>query len=225
MEVYERWLRAVAEKANQGRRKKLKEELAVMQPVVVERLPEFTEELVRVRPGSTIHVKKHTYSVPSRLRGEMVRVRLFEDRIEVWYGGERREVMERLVGAEGVRIDYRHIIESLVRKPGAFARYRHREALFPSLIFRQAYDRLREALKPLDADLEYLRVLHLAARTMETDVEAALQLLLEGGALPKAQEVKGLVAPEKAAVPDVPAPVVNLKDYDGLLKWRTEKAS
>ena len=43
------------------------------------------------------------------------------------------------------QIDYRHVIDSLVRKPGAFARYLYREELFPRPTFRQAYDRLKAA--------------------------------------------------------------------------------
>ena len=66
-------------------------------------------------------------------------------------------------------IDYRHVIGSLVRKPGAFARYRYREHMFPTETFRLAYDALRE-WKGERADVEYVRILHLAATTMESDV-------------------------------------------------------
>jgi Mu transposase, C-terminal domain len=215
--AYERWLQEIAEKANQGRREKIAEELEAMTPVAVDRLPEFTEESCRVRSWSTIRVKHNTYSVPSQLIGEIVRVRIYEDRIEVWYAGERREVMERLIGQQGAQINYRHIIESLIRKPAAFARYRFREALFPTLVFRMTYDRLRAALPERDADIEYLRILHLSARTLESRVEQTLVNLLEAGAVPVAKDVKARVAPEPTAVPDIAAPVVTLTDYDGLL--------
>jgi hypothetical protein len=67
--------------------------------------------------------------------------------------------MERLVGRDAHRIDYRHIIHALVRKPGAFRRYVFREALFPSLEFRRAYDALL-AEGSDQADLDYVRILH-----------------------------------------------------------------
>jgi hypothetical protein len=75
--------------------------------------------------------------------GHAVEVRLHADRVEVLFAGRRIEVMPRLRGEGGHRIDYRHVIWSLVRKPGAFARYRYREELFPSETFRRAYDALR----------------------------------------------------------------------------------
>lgn len=222
--TYEHWLQGVATKANAGRRKKLEEELPSMTALRAERLPEFTEETVRVRSWSTIAVKKNSYSVPSQLIGEEVKVRIFDDKLEVWYAQEMRLVIDRVVGQGHARINYRHIIDSLLKKPGAFEHYRYKEALFPSLTFRKAYDRLQEALAPLQANIHYLRILHLAAKTMESDVEQGLSILLEVGVMPTADEVKALVAPEKTPVPAVPAPVVHLEEYDALLAWREEVA-
>ena len=59
-------------------------------------------------------------------------------------------------------------------KPGAFRQYRFREDLFPRPVFRRAYDQLQEALPDRTADLEYLRILRQAARTMEFEVEHVL---------------------------------------------------
>ena len=96
------------------------------------------------------------------------------------FAGRVIERMPRVREEGGHRIDYRHIIWSLVRKPGAFARYRYREDLFPSLTFRRAYDSLR-ASRGDRADVEYVRILHLAASTMETTVEKRLTELLASG--------------------------------------------
>ena len=52
--------------------------------------------------------------------------------MEVWYGGQKVEQLPRLHGRTNYRVDYRHIIDWLVRKPGAFANYRYREHLFPT---------------------------------------------------------------------------------------------
>jgi hypothetical protein len=154
---YEAFLQEEATKANLKRHEKVVEELKAMRVVALQRLPEFTEIKVRVSEYSTIRVLRNTYSVPSQLMGEEVRARVFEDRIEVWFGERLMETMGRLQGRCGHRINYHHVIHSLVRKPGAFERYRYREDLFPSLTFRKAYDRLREALQAREADLEYLR--------------------------------------------------------------------
>ncbi len=217
LEAYQAWLSQVLVKANGLRETKLQEELAVMEPLTASRVPAFTTERVRVTTWSTIRVKKNTYSVPSRLIGEEVVVRVYEDRIEVRYRGVLQLTTERLLGRNGHRVDYRHIIWSLVRKPGAFARYRYREELFPTLAFRRTYDALTEALSPRKADIAYLRVLLLAASTMESEVEAALDCLLEAGQAPLPEEVKALVCPRTPEVPELKAYVPDLTSYDALI--------
>ena len=216
--VYEEWVAEVVNKANSLRQRKLAEEIVVMVPISVKRLPEFTVVDVPVSSWSTIRVKKNTYSVPSRLRGEHVRVRVYDDRLEVYFSGKLQLSMERRLGKRRHRIDYRHVIWSLVKKPGAFARYRYRDDFFPSFTFRKAYDSLtEESTTERRADLEYLRVLHLAASTSESEVETALELLLEAGEPPRSVRVKALVAPSTHAPPEIGVPDVDLKAYDALL--------
>ncbi|MCK5805465.1 MAG: IS21 family transposase, partial [Lentisphaeria bacterium] len=98
---YENWLWAILEKVNQLRTKRLNEELDAMRPLVVARLPEYTEEDARVMTWSTINVKRNVYSVPSRLIGEVVRVRLFEDHLDVYFRGQHQLTMDRLSGRSG----------------------------------------------------------------------------------------------------------------------------
>src|SRR5262249_56103284 len=105
-----------------------------------------------------------------------------------------------LGGGRGQRTAYRQVIWSLVRKPGAFAAYRYREDLFPSLVFRRAYDAIR-AGRGDRADVEYVRVLHLAASTSEHAVEQALSALLERGEVFDYAAVKALAQPVEPAVP------------------------
>jgi hypothetical protein len=147
-----------------------------------------------------------------------VGVRVYEDRLEVFYGGDVQLTIGRMLGGGGHRINYRHVIDSLVRKPGAFARYRYRAEMFPSLAFRRAYDALRDA-RPTErqADLEYLRILQIASQTMESEVQAALELLLSAGTMPRAVQVRELVDPSAPAVPDLPVLAVDLNGYDMLL--------
>ena len=216
-EAYERWLWEKIEAADRLRQPKLAEELALMRPLMVSRLPEYRQESVVVTSWSTIRVRRNTYSVPSRLIGETMRVHVFELRLEVYHGGVLQLEVERLRGEGGHRINYRHVIWSLVQKPGAFARYRYREDLFPSLTFRRAYDALTERLDGWKADIEYLRILHLAASTMESDVESALERLMDTGECPGADAVKRVVAPERIEVPALEVPAVDLTSYDSLL--------
>ena len=169
-----------------------------------------------VRSWSTVRVGGRAYSVPSRLIGHKLEVRQHPDMLEVFYKGRLVEMMPRLRGGAEVRIDYRHIIGSLVGKSGAFARYRFREELFPSLVFRVAYDALKQ-WRGERADIEYVRILHLAATTMESVVETALQLLLESGQRFDYAALKELAVPEEISVPQVHIPAPDLLAYDQLL--------
>jgi len=215
---YEKWLESVLEKANRLRTARLKEELAVMKELQVSGLPEHRElRDVMVTSWSTIRVLKNSYSVPSRLIGERVMVRAYDDRLSVFYLGKHQMDVERLLGENKHRINYRHVIWWLVRKPGAFQRYRYREEMFPSVTFRRAYDFLCEELTESSADLHYLRILHLAASTMEHEVELALVMFLEQRQRPTFDDVKALVAPEKPAVPVLAPLDPDLTSYDTLL--------
>jgi hypothetical protein len=159
----------------------LAEELAVMRELPARRMESAKRERVRVDSGSLIHVDRNAYSVNSRLIGEKVEARLYLDHIEVWYGQKKVEDLPRLRGRGKHRVDYRHIIEWLVRKPGAFENYRYKEDLFPTSRFRMAYDALQETA-PGQAVKEYLKILKLAAEEGETSVDEALRELLERNA-------------------------------------------
>lgn len=138
----------------------------------------YSELRVAVSRWSLVQIRNNTYSVPSRLIGHSVLVRIQLETLEVYYKDKLVETMPRLRGRNQTSINYRHIIRSLVRKPGAFASYRYREQMFPTLTFRRAYDHL-VLTKPANADKEYLRILKLAADTMESDVEMGLELHLD----------------------------------------------
>jgi hypothetical protein len=215
--AYQAFIDEVVRKANAHRRRRVEEDLAAMRELSVAKLPEYVEEDVRVSEWSTVRVKHCAYSVPSRLRGEWVRVRIYEDKLEVRYADELQLTCERLLGRNQHRIDYRHVIWSLMRKPGGFARYVYREEMFPQLVFRAAYDALQAAQPGTKGDAAYLRILHLAASTLEADVAAALAQLQTAGTPITVDAVKALIAPAAAiAVPALAATPVNLAEYDAL---------
>jgi hypothetical protein len=209
----------VVRKANRSRGHRVAEDMEAMRELNVARLPEFVEQEFCVSDWSTVRVKHCAYSVPSRLIGEWVRVRIFEDRIVVRYADKDELDCERLRGRNLRRIDYRHVIWSLIRKPGGFARYVYREEMFPSVAFRRAYDAIQSPHHGIKGDLEYLRILHLAASTIEADVDAALALLLADGKAITADAVKALVSTTTATidVPELAPQHVDLGAYDGLL--------
>lgn len=176
-EEYRDFLGKLFEQLNSGRKQKLAEELDVLRPLPDRRYEGAKRVRVRVNTGSLIAVERNNYSVHSRLIGEIVEARIYSGHVEVWYGGQKLEQMPRLPGRSHYRIDYRHIIEWLVRKPGAFANYRYREQLFPTSRFRKAYDLLRE-VAPRCCDRRYLEILNQAAKEGEASVDDALRLLL-----------------------------------------------
>ena len=220
-EEYESFIFEIMEKANRRRSKRLKEEIPAMKDLPVNRLPLYTEIETRVRAGSSsVRIKKNVYSAPSRLVGEKVTARVYEDKIQILYAGSIQLEVERLTGSGGKRINYRHIIGSLVKKPGAFANYQYREELFPTFAFRQAYDSLKKWYSPFRADQEYLRILQLAATTMESEVETALILLMETPAMFSSDHVKEMICLKDHAAPTLKAPQVNLAAYNVLLNGK-----
>ena len=174
---YAQFLKDLFAQRNAGRRAHLAEEIAVMRELPARRMESAKRERVKVDSGSLIHVERNSYSVNNRLIGAQVDARLYLDHVEVWYGQKQVEDLPRLRGRGKHRIDYRHIIEWLVRKPGAFENYRYQEDLFPTSRFRMAYDALRETT-PRRAAKEYLKILKLAAETGEVQVDEALRELL-----------------------------------------------
>ena len=210
------FVQSVTAKLNLATESRFADEKPRLRDLPSARLPEYTTYEATVRKWSTIHFGRRTYSVPSRLIGCVLEVRQHADLIEVFYRGKRAAAMPRLRGEKSYRIDYRHVIWSLVKKPGAFARYRYREELFPSLTFRRAYDALVDA-RGERADVEYVRILHLAASTFESCVEAALETLLGLGRRFDYADVKAIAAPEQPTVPEVHIARPDPAAYDALL--------
>ena len=205
------FLRTILSQRNAGRQAKLSEELDVLHRLPARRMDDFKRLQVRVSPFSTIRVNNNTYSVHSRLIGGRVRVRLYADHLER---------IPRLRGKGGHCIQYRHLIDPLVRKPGAFANYRYRDDLFPTTRFRLAYDTLRAAHSETTASRQYLLILQLAARENEDRVDRLLQRLLDAQETLSAERVKQLL--EAGTERDTPAASVrvlpvDLRIYDRLL--------
>ena len=217
LDEYTCFIKKVVDRRNRLVQGKLEEERPRLRPLPPAPVPEYVNHRARVRKWSTIQAAGRTYTVPSRLIGKEVQIRLYAGHLEVYYKGHLVERMERVRGEREARVDYRHVIGSLVRKPGAFARYRFREQMFPSMTFRLAYDALRD-WRGERADVEYVRILHLAATTMESTVDSALALLLEAGRPFDYAAVKELARPTPLQAPALSLPgTPDLRVYDSLL--------
>jgi hypothetical protein len=218
-EEYATFLRAVQERRNLGRQTRLKEEVTQLRPLPDRRLETLLRMPVKVGQGSTIKVQHNIYSVPSRLKGEWLEARVGLETIEVWYAQELQLTVPRLRGQDKHRIDYRHVIDWLVRKPGAFARYCYQADLFPTSRFRQAYDELTRTQSERVASRAYLDILLLAARGSESAVDGALARLLAQESTISVAAVESLLSSDTdlSITALVCVPAVDLRIYDGLL--------
>jgi hypothetical protein len=217
---YSQFLKDLFGRVNAGRKHRLVEEMAVMKELPERRLESYKRERVKVDSGSLIYADRNVYSVPSRLIGEEVEARLYMDRVEIWYGQRKLEEMPRLRGRQKHRVDYRHIIDWLVRKPGAFENYRYRDELFPTSRFRMVFDVLSERLSSRGASKEYLRILELAAKEGEAKVEESLQILLErvaaGNLMITADAVRDAMGQRHVNGTEVKVATVDLRLFDEL---------
>lgn len=218
--AYERFLAELVRQRNLTRSQRFEVERATLRPLPSTPL-DFTREIsVRVSRFSLVRVLLNHYSVPSRLIGAMLKVRVRSERLELYHGAVPVLTLPRLSGRNQHRIDYRHLIWSLVRKPGAFASYCYRDELFPTTLFRRAYDRLVE-VKPSRANAEYLRLLHLAASTSESEVERAIELELNAGNAPTFDVVRERAGAAKpAATPAIGKANIDFTPYDSLIPSR-----
>lgn len=220
--VYEAFLDEIVNRRNGRRRDKLQQELAVMRRLPEGRTEDWSRWSGKVSAFSTVNVKHNVYSVDSRLIGEHIDVRVYGEALEVWHGGQVMERIPRLRGSGRHHIQYRHIIDSLVRKPGAFAHYRYQSDLFPGVMFRVAYDYLREH-EPAGADRQYVRILHVAASESEQRVDEALRFLIEQGEAITAERVREWVmSPVEFDCRDIEVEPVQLAVYDSLLEEAEE---
>ena len=226
---YKEFLRVLLAQLNAGRRERLRAEMQYLRALPATRLDSIRRERVKVDSGSLIYVERNAYSVHSRLIGEKVEARIGAERVEVWYAGRKVEDLPRLRGRGKHRIDDRHIIDWLVRKPGAFENYRYREDLFPTSRFRMAWDALREAA-PLRANKRYLELLQLAAREGEARVDDALRCLLEQGEMgdgklnPEAVRELLDTSAQLPSVTSVSVAEIPLASFDELLGGGSEVA-
>ena len=204
-----------------------------LQPLPVERFADYDPLTVRVRSTSTIEARSVTYSVPSRLIGQQLSVHLRHDRLDLFLRSQFIATLPRLHGQKGQkalrRIDFRHVIDSLRRKPRALLRAQLQDDLLPTDSWRQLWRALLAALPPDEAAKVMVDALHVAAKTDDlAGVERYLRRQLRKGEinLSSLRDHYGLRPPRGlAALPQLDIPEHTLSSYDELLGRTTEPAS
>ncbi len=216
---YDLFLTKLFKQLNAGRSDRFLQEQEQLRRLPQQRIETCKKTTTKVGPGSTININHNTYSVDSRLVGEKIQVRLYMEHLEIWYGQKMVDSLPRLRGEGNHAINYRHIIDSLVRKPGALENYRYRDDLFPTTRFRIAYDSLKKHHTLSVAAKQYLNILHMAARISETAVDDALRALIETDVQISDQRIEVIVASGQhiAPVTQINIADVDLSSYDQLL--------
>ena len=217
---YEEFLHKLFMQLNAGRNKRFMEEQAVLHRLPKRRIDSCKRLEMKVGPSSTIRANHNVYSVESRLIGENIQVRLYMERLEIWYGQKKVDTLPRQRGEGKHKINYRHIIDSLIRKPGAFENYRYRDAMFPTSRFRIAYDSLKKRYTERSAAKRYLHILNMAAKESETDVDNALRVLIDKSMDICKEQVEILMQSGESVftATDIDIPAIDLTCYDQLLQ-------
>jgi len=220
-EDYATFLSKLFSQLNAGRTKRFSEELSLLRRLPLGRFDSCKRISVKVGPSSTIRVNHNVYSVDSRLIGEVVNIRLYAEYFEIWYAQKCVDKIPRLRGSDGHHIQYRHIIDWLVRKPGAFENYRYLKDLFPTHRFRMAYDSLKKR-NTQKGHKEYLKILHLAAKESEVAVDQALSHLFDKGEPVTYDSVLSQVrsSDNYTIAQDVKINKIDISAYDRLLHER-----
>lgn len=221
---YAEFLQQLVATRNAHRRDRLAEDQRALRDLPDSRLSSCLKVRCRVDSGSLIHIHRNTYSVHSRLRGEIVEAWLFADRVEVWYGDRHVDTLPRLVGRDQHAVHYRHVIDSLVRKPGAFANYAYRDDLFPTTHFRIAYDRFCAGRDERRGAKDYPKILYHAAHNSQVAVDDALRVLLAGDGQFTVEAVIALAkaSEEIPAATTVVVEAPDLTEFDSLLTLMEE---
>lgn len=220
--AYRRFIDEIVAAKNRRNGARIDAERAALQPLPDRRTSDYEETIVTITSTSSFTLRKVFYTVPSRLIGHRLRVRLYDDRLDLFIGGTHLMTLPRgramPNGTHGHVADYRHVIHSLRRKPMALMKLVYRDQLFPREAYRRTFERLIEALPDRTACRVMVDLLSLAhERACEAELADVLSAELATGRLPDIAALRERFAPDPAALPEVVVQLVPLSAYDTLL--------
>lgn len=222
LNAYRRFIDEHFARHNARRNKAISFERATLRPLPEDRTVDYEETLVRVTSFCGFVVRKVFYTVPARMIGQQLRVRLYDDRLECFLGGSRvltlvRARADQANGKHNHVIDYRHVIQALRRKPGALRNLIYRDQLFPHPAYARAYQALTERRSDKIAckiTVELLGLAHDCA--CEAELARVLETELDAGRLPSLDLLRERFHPVCASLPKVTIEAVSLGLYDQL---------
>lgn len=221
--AYEQFVAETVRRLNARCARAWEAERTCLKPLPARRTADFEEVDARVSKFGVFTAKGVLYSVPSRLAGQRLKVRLHMAHLEAWLGGVKVFECERLHASTAdrhpKRIDWRHMLPNLKRKPGAFARWVLRDAMFPRSEYARAWEHISQALPERAACRLMVDLLDLADRA-NVVAELAIELarLLDGAELPDIDVLRDRFAPRPAAMPQVVVMLPSAAVYDELLE-------
>jgi hypothetical protein len=219
---YRHFIDEIVSRKNARGTKRIEAERRVLQPLPGQRTADYEETIVTVTSAGGFTLRKIFYTVPSRLIGHRLRVRLYDDRLDVFIGGTALMTLTRGRGTAADRrahvVDYRHVIHALRRKPMALLNLVYRDQLFPRDAYRRMFGRLLEKLPEKSACRIMVDLLALAHdRGCEAELATILDDDLAANQLPDMAALRELFAPDAAALPEVTVHLTPLSAYEELL--------
>ena len=230
LDTYRRFIDEHVCRINARNGKRIEAERPLLQPLPPQRTTDYEETRVYVGPTGGFVLRKVFYTVPSRLIGHRLRVRLYDDRLELFLGGTALMTLQRgrpgPNGKHGHVINYRHIIHALRRKPMALLNLVYRDQIFPREAYRLTFDRLLEQLPERQACKSMVELLSLAhERNCEAQLAQALEQYLADGQLPDLDALSSRFEAKPASLPQVSVQLASLRDYEALLDLQMEVAA
>lgn len=227
--AYRAFIDELVSRRNSRQRVRIDAERAVLKPLPKGRTQDFEEVLVRVTSSGGFTLRKVFYTVPSRLIGHRLRVRLYDDRLELFVGGTPLLTVARgrasAKGKHGHVVDYRHVIHALRRKPMALLNLVYRDQLFPREAYRRTFEALLGDLGERAACRCMVDLLALAhERGCEADLAEHLEALLARAELPDPADLRQRFAPDPGALPVIEVPLASLISYDELMSTAGDSA-
>ena len=228
--AYRRFVDEIMSRKNARNAKRIAAERATLQPLPTSRTCDYEETFAFVTTSGGFTLRKVFYTVPSRLVGHRLRVKLYDDRLDLLIGATHMMTLERgragPNGKHGHVVDYRHVIHALRRKPMALLNLVYRDQLFPREAYRLTFERLRERLSDRVACKTIVELLSLAHdRACEAELAGILSAHLDAGELPDLAALRARFAPDPARLPEVLVELVPLSVYETLTESHLGEAA
>ena len=227
VEGYQRLIDQVAQRLNRRVQERFTQERSTLQPLPERRFCDFQILSVRVTRSSTMELKRVTYSVPSRLIGQRLRVHLYHDHLEGFVQSQRVFTLDRVYAPKSGRarsVDFRHLIHSLAAKPQAFRGAALRDDILPSATYRALWQAVDESMEAQQACKWMVSVLRIAAQM--DDIEAFGQALLHAAqddTLPSRDTLLERYLPRQQPPKQSQLRQHTLADYDQYLQHHHQK--